>query len=172
MVRPVLVLFLCAFALLSAPPDASTQTCPKTDQCCGNNICDPDDRENCPEDCGAPGCDNDGQCEADEDHGNCPHDCPPPPCEPDGCGGRCGVVSDGCGGQIDCGSCAPPCPNPNGVCELHLGEDPESCPNECDSRCGNNVCQPGERTRCPSDCPPAPECPGACTAGCPALPSF
>ena len=82
--------------------EAQAQTCSKQDECCGNNICDPgEDRVTCDEDC-RMGCNLDYVCEPDkgENEGNCP-DCAPL-CVPQGCNGRCGTVSDGCGGTVTC----------------------------------------------------------------------
>jgi hypothetical protein len=44
---------------------------------------------------------------------------------------RCGVISDGCGGSVDCGPCSPPC-----------------APDEMDC-CGN--CTPRAEGRCPDN---------------------
>jgi PKD repeat protein len=73
------------------------------------------------------------------------------PCLPEGCNGRCGLVDDGCGGPLDCGSCNV-CGN--GVCQGD--ETPETCPQDCpaggDPVCNHDdVCQDDETIGC-SDC--------------------
>ncbi|WP_375773564.1 hypothetical protein NR798_22760 [Archangium gephyra] len=65
-----------------------------------------------------------------------------PPCAPRSCvqaRARCGVISDGCGGSVDCGPCTPRC-----------GPDELEC-------CGS--CFPRSEGRCPDNIhcrPPAP----------------
>ena len=139
--------FWALLILVFAHPAAAQ--CTAQDQCCGNNICDPDERESCPEDCHIPVC-GDGVCRFGETAESCPDDCGAGPicgnlvcesgenssncgtdcpgvCEPQGCDGRCGAVSDGCSATLDCGSCG-------------------------GGSCGDQVCDQGEESSCPSDC--------------------
>ncbi len=50
---------------------------------------------------------------------------------------RCGVISDGCGGSVDCGPCAPPCaPDEMNCCG--------TCIPRSEGRCPDNIqCRPG-----------------------------
>lgn len=73
--------------------------------------------------CGAPGCK--------------PHDCVSAQTE-------CGVIPDGCGGQVDCGVCPGGAPCENGICGGGCTPDcaGKSCGDDgCGAACGE--CQPG-----------------------------
>ncbi len=117
--------FLVACALVSPLGRPAEASCPIPDcgiQCglicgglydcgpcsvlCGNGVCQPG---------------------LGETHVNCAFDCPPPGCTSQGCGTACGLVTDNCGQQQQCGACP--------------------------SQCGNGQCESGERMSCPQDCP-------------------
>lgn len=149
---------------------------------CGDGICDPPEWNTCIDDCGSQcspipvcglrcglvddGCGfyidcgpcngqcGNGACEVGESNATCPEDCPAPGCVSTGCNGGCGSMVDNCGQLLSCGTCggSSQCPQPNGVCEPDLGEDPLNCKFECPVGCGDGICTPAERLRCPSDC--------------------
>jgi hypothetical protein len=60
------------------------------------------------------------------------------PCVPRSCPqarARCGVISDGCGGSVDCGPCAPPCaPEEMNCCGICLPRSEGRCPDNIHCR--------------------------------------
>jgi hypothetical protein len=93
------------------------------------------------------------------DLGACVGETPEPPqCNPISCeAGRCGVIPNGCGGTVDCGSCIPPC-NPT-TCEeqdAECGNIGDGCNKVID--CGD--CPPGQTCGAiePNKCGEGPEC--------------
>jgi hypothetical protein len=76
-------------------------------------------------------------------------------------GKNCGIVSDGCGGELRCGTCAGTGNNCiNNVCERGCSSNSE-CPNG--SSCINGSCT--DKCNGPSDCPSGQTCTnGTCTA--------
>ncbi len=48
---------------------------------------------------------------------------------------RCGVISDGCGGQVDCGPCSPPCaPDEMDCCGICIPRSEGRCPDNIHCR--------------------------------------
>ncbi|MBN2495566.1 MAG: hypothetical protein JXR96_13310 [Deltaproteobacteria bacterium] len=76
-----------------------------------------------------------GECEYSFELEVCEHGCfNGACCIPGSCGAhRCGVISDGCGGTLDCGSC----PDPDQDCESHVCV----CNN---TLCAGDCCAPGQ----------------------------
>jgi hypothetical protein len=61
-----------------------------------------------------------------------------PPCVPRSCvqaRARCGVISDGCGGSVDCGPCAPRCqPDEMDCCGICIPRSEGRCPDNIHCR--------------------------------------
>ncbi len=163
--------FLLGLFVFGTPHPAAAQ-CTGQDECCGNNICDPGERESCPEDCNVPVC-GDLQCRFGETAESCPEDCQPagPVCG----NGDCETGEDIASCPADCGSEGPVCGNNS--CEA--GEDAQSCPVDCVGDpgpvCGDATCTPDVEScgNCLQDCPcaagttcsPNPA-PGICVQPC------
>jgi hypothetical protein len=81
-----------------------------------------------------------------------------PQCNPVSCdAGRCGVIPNGCGGTVDCGSCVPPCvPTTCTAQGAECGKIGDGCSNVLE--CGN--CPPGQTCGAdsPNQCGEGPEC--------------
>ena len=125
------------------PNDVLCVDCQTT---CGDGMCvDPENPENCPEDC--PICDHDGICEPPENNMNCPDDCPcdmdgvcEPPENTENCPSDCICDNDG--------MCEPPENNMN--CPMDCPEDDSDSEGDCDN---DGVCENGETIlTCPNDC--------------------
>jgi hypothetical protein len=81
-----------------------------------------------------------------------------PQCNPVSCdAGRCGVIPNGCGGTVDCGSCVPECvPTTCAAQDAECGKIGDGCSDVID--CGD--CPPGQTCGAdsPNKCGEGPEC--------------
>jgi hypothetical protein len=81
-----------------------------------------------------------------------------PQCNPVSCdAGRCGVIPNGCGGTVDCGSCIPECvPTTCTAQGAECGNIGDGCSDVID--CGD--CPPGQTcgANSPNECGEGPEC--------------
>jgi hypothetical protein len=81
-----------------------------------------------------------------------------PQCNPTTCAaGRCGVIPNGCGGTLDCGSCIPECePTSCEAEDAECGQIGDGCSNVLD--CG--PCPPGQTcgAQSPNQCGDGPDC--------------
>ncbi|MDO8631009.1 MAG: MopE-related protein, partial [Phycisphaerales bacterium] len=143
---------------------------------CGNNICEPPENKcNCPNDCGLPPAENCTNSVDDDCDGM--NACADPNCTTDGtfpcdvCGfGGCSGC-ERCGG---CGSCPPDCGSPvtwetsctDGMDNDCSGKADCSDPQCLSACCGNVVCDAVEtHCNCPSDCGPPAASEINCTDG-------
>jgi hypothetical protein len=104
---------------------------------CGNGLCEDNEIDTCPEDCGQPlrksVCGN-GVCEEDE-LGSCTDDCGQPPKE------KASVCGNGICEADELGSCAEDCGKPK--------QEEEQ---EKQTSCGNGICEGNEIGVCKEDC--------------------